>query len=122
MLDHLAKGNDRLILSFFFDFSNTAKQTVDSMLRSLTFHLYQSRTSSTGLLDASFQAHQDGRDQPATKVLSDFLVKMFAVQKKISIVLDALDKSTTRGELLLWIKNVVSRPELGHIQLIASQK
>lgn len=45
---------------------------------------------------------------------------MLAVQKKVSIVLDALDESTTRGELLRWIEDVVSRPELRHVQLICT--
>ncbi|KAK4119595.1 Pfs, NACHT and ankyrin domain protein, partial [Parathielavia appendiculata] len=120
VLDHLAKGNDRLILSFFFDFSDTTKQTVDGMLRSLAFQLYQGGPGSAGLLDASFQAHQNGRDQPGTKALEDIVNKMFAVQKKASIVLDALDESTTRGELLLWMNDVVFRPELGHVQLICT--
>ncbi|KAI8710877.1 NACHT domain-containing protein [Fusarium sp. LHS14.1] len=120
VLDHLAKGNDRLILSFFFDFSDTTKQTLDGMLRSLAFQLYQGGAASTSLLDASFQAHQDGRDQPATKTLEDLVCKMLAVQKKGSIVLDALDESTTRGELLRWIEDVVSRPELRHVQLICT--
>ncbi|KAG5827097.1 hypothetical protein H9Q74_002807 [Fusarium xylarioides] len=120
VMDHLAKGNDRLILSFFFDFSDTTKQAVDGMLRSLAFQLYQGGAGCAGLLDGSFQAHQDGRDQPTTKTLEDLVCKMLAVQKKVSIVLDALDESTTKGELLLWIKDVVSRPELRHIQLICT--
>ncbi|RSL82936.1 hypothetical protein CEP52_016837 [Fusarium oligoseptatum] len=119
VLDHLAKGNDRLILSFFFDFSDTTKQTLDGMLRSLAFQLYQGGAGSASL-DASFQAHKDGRDQPATKALSDILFKMLAVQKKVSIVLDALDESITRGELLRWIEDLVSRPELRHVQLICT--
>ncbi|KID60063.1 Pfs, NACHT and Ankyrin domain protein, partial [Metarhizium brunneum ARSEF 3297] len=118
VLDHLTKGGDRLILGFFFDFSDTTKQTLDGMLRSLAFHLYQGGTGSAGLLDASFQAHQDGRDQPATKALEDIVCRMLAAQKKSSIVLDALDESTTRDELLLWMKDVVSRPDLGDVQLI----
>jgi len=42
---------------------------------------------------------------------------MLVVQKKVSIVLDALDESKTREALLGWIKDVVSRSELGHILL-----
>ena len=120
VLDHLAKRNDRLVISFFFDFGETAKQTVDGMLRSLAFQLYQGGADSASVLDASFQTHQDGRDQPATKTLSDVLYKMLAVQKKVSIVLDALDESITRAELLLWIKDAVCKPELGHVQLICT--
>lgn len=118
VLDHLAKGNDRLILSFFFDFSDTTKQTLEGMLRSLAFQLYQGGDGSAFHLDALFQAHQNGSDQPATKALLDIIFKMLVVQKKVSIVLDALDESKTRDDVLLWIKGVVSRPELGHVQLL----
>ncbi|OWT42644.1 Pfs, NACHT and Ankyrin domain protein [Pochonia chlamydosporia 170] len=122
VLDHLKNGNDRLILYFFFDFSDTTKQPLDGMLRSLAFQLYQGRAGSAGLLDASFRAHQDGRDQPATKTLEDVVCRMLAVQKKISIVLDALDESTTRSELLRWMKNVVSKSELSDVQLICTSR
>jgi hypothetical protein len=120
VLDHLTKGNDRLILSFFFDFSDTTRQTLDGMLRSLAFQFYQGAAGFADLLDATFEAHQDGCDQPATRTLEDVVCKMLAVQKKGSIVLDALDESTTRDELLLWMKDVVSRPELGDVQLICT--
>ncbi|KID83294.1 Pfs, NACHT and Ankyrin domain protein [Metarhizium guizhouense ARSEF 977] len=122
VLDHLKKGNDRLILYFFFDFCDTTKQTSDGMLRSLAFQLYQGEAGSASLLDASIQAHHDGRDQPATKALEDVVCKMLAVQKKASIILDALDESTTRRELLLWMKDIVSRPELSDIQLICTAR
>ncbi|EAQ91377.1 hypothetical protein CHGG_03312 [Chaetomium globosum CBS 148.51] len=122
VLDRLKKGNDRLILSFFFDFSDTTKQTLDGMLRSLAFQLYQGGAGSAGPLDTSFQAHQNGSDQPATKTLEDVVYKMLAVQKKCSVVLDALDESTTGDELLLWMKDVVSRSELGGVQLICTSR
>ena len=122
VLDHLARGDHRFVLSFFFDFSDTTKQTLDGMLRSLAFQLYQHGARPTNLLDTSFQAHKSGRDQPATNALEDVVCKMLAVQQKGSIVLDALDESTTRGELLLWMNEVVDRPELGGIQLICTSR
>ncbi|CEO59613.1 Putative Pfs, NACHT and Ankyrin domain protein [Penicillium brasilianum] len=118
VLDHLAKGNNRLILSFFFDFSDTTKQTLDGMLRSLAFQLYQSGVGSANHLNALFQAHQNGSDQPTTKALLDIIFKMLAAQRKVSIVLDALDESKTRDDVLLWIQDVISRPELAHVQLL----
>ncbi|KAM3429668.1 hypothetical protein MY4824_008120 [Beauveria thailandica] len=122
VLDHLGKGSNRLVLSFFFDFSDGTKQTVDGMLRSLSFQLYQSGLASAGLLDASFQAHHNGRDQPATSTLEDVVLKMLAIHKKGYIVLDALDESTSWGEVLQWMENVVSRPELGNVQLLCTSR
>ncbi|KAJ5896206.1 Pfs NACHT and Ankyrin domain protein [Penicillium subrubescens] len=71
VLEHLAKGNDGLILCFFFDFSDTTKQTLDSMLRSLAFQLYQGGVGCANHLDALFQAQQNGSDQPYSHLARD---------------------------------------------------
>jgi predicted NACHT family NTPase len=47
---------------------------------------------------------------------------MLAAQKKAFVVLDALDESTTRNEVLLWIEDIVSRPELVHVQLLYTSR
>jgi hypothetical protein len=121
VLDHVAADKDQLVISFFFDFSDTTKQSVDGMLRSLAFQLYQSGAGPS-VLDVSFQAHQDGLQQPGTKALEDVVIKMLAAQKKVVVVLDALDESTTRTNLLSWIKDITSRPELSHVQLICTSR
>ncbi|KAJ5365328.1 NACHT nucleoside triphosphatase [Penicillium concentricum] len=118
VLDHLANRNDDLILSFFFDFNDVAKQTLEGMLRSLAFQLYRRGVDSANHLDALFQAHRNGSDQPTTKVLWSVVFKMLVAQRKVSIVLDALDESKTRDAVLGWIKDMVSRPELVHVQLL----
>jgi hypothetical protein len=109
VLDHLAKGSGRLILSFFFDFGDKVKKTVDGMLRSLVFQLYRGGTDSARVLGASFQKHQDCCNQPSIKALSDALFMILAAQEQVVIVLDALDESTSRDELLCWVKDTVSR-------------
>lgn len=104
VLDYLAKENDKLILNFFFDFSDTTKQTLDGMLRSLAFQLYQGGFDSAIHLDTLSQAHQNSSVRPTTKALSDIVFMMLGVQKKVTIVLDALDESKTRDDVLQWIK------------------
>jgi hypothetical protein len=118
VLDYLARRADSLILSFFFDFNDIAKQTLEGMLRSLAFQLYQGGIDSAFHLDALFQAHHNGNDQPTTKALWDAVLKMLSVERKVYIVLDALDESQTRNDVVEWIKDVVSRPDLVHIQLL----
>lgn len=118
VLDHLAKRDDNLILSFFFDFSDVAKQTLEGMLRSLAFQLYDGGVDSANHLDALFQTHRNGSDEPRTKELWSVVFKMLEVQRKVYIVLDALDESKTRDAVLGWIKDMVSRPELVHVQLL----
>ncbi|CAG8184236.1 unnamed protein product, partial [Penicillium nalgiovense] len=122
VLDHLANGNGGLILSFFFDFSDTKKQTYEGMLRSLAFQLYQGGVDSANHLDALFQALQNGKDQPSTKALGVVVLKMLVAQRKVSIVLDALDESTRRDDVLLWIEDMVSRPELSHVSLLYTSR
>jgi hypothetical protein len=111
--------DDHITLDFFFDFSDTTKQTVDGMLRSLVFRLYKLGIGSSRELDGLFQSHRDGRDQPATKTLLGCLHTMMRGPAKIFLVLDGLDESTTRVELLEWMKDVISTPELDHVRLIA---
>ncbi|KAL2820313.1 Pfs, NACHT and ankyrin domain protein [Aspergillus granulosus] len=120
VLDYLARKKDVLVLGFFFDFSDTIKRTLDGMLRSLAFQLYQGGVGSAMLLDALSQAHQNGSGQLGIKALSDIVFKMLTAQGKVFIVLDALDESTTRGDVLSWIKDIVSRPEFVHIQLLCT--
>ncbi|CAI7573585.1 unnamed protein product [Penicillium glandicola] len=122
VLGHLANRNDGLTLSFFFDFSDTTKQTLDGMLNSLAFQLYEGGVGSAVYLDALFQAHRNGSDQPTRKALSDIVLKMLVVRKRVFIVLDALDESKPRDDVLLWIKDVMSRPELAHIQLLYTSR
>src|SRR5690606_2500608 len=95
---------------------------LDGMLRSFAFQLYTFGAVSAGPLDESLHAHRDGHDQPTTKTLDEVVARMLAAQKKCSIVLDALDESTTRNELLLWIKDVVSDLELSDIRLICTSR
>lgn len=122
MLDHLADENNGLNISFFFDSQCTTKQTMDSMLRSLAFQLYQGGVGSAVYLDVLFQAHHDGNDQPTTKALSVIVVEMLAAQKNVSIILDALDGAKGRDDILLWIKDVVSSSELDHVRLLCTSR
>ncbi|KAJ5865432.1 NACHT nucleoside triphosphatase [Penicillium soppii] len=118
VLDYLAQRTDGLILSFFFDFNDIAKQTLEGVLRSLACQLYQGGIDSTIHLDALLQAHQNGKDQPTTKALWVMVLKMLIAQRKVYIVLDALDESKTRIDAIEWIKDVVSGPELAYVQLL----
>ncbi|KAL2818954.1 Pfs, NACHT and ankyrin domain protein [Aspergillus granulosus] len=122
VLDYLAKENYSLVLSFFFDFSDTAKQTLDKMLRSLAFQLYQDGDGSANYLDALFQGHKNGSDQPMTRALEDIVCKMLIAQRKAAIILDALDESEKRDDVILWIKDMVSRVELAHVQLLLTSR
>uniref|UniRef100_A0A0B7JWZ5 NACHT domain-containing protein n=1 Tax=Bionectria ochroleuca TaxID=29856 RepID=A0A0B7JWZ5_BIOOC len=122
VLDHLAQINHRLLLCFYFDFSDIEKQTVDSMLRSLAFQMYQYGGAFLGHLDALFRNHRDGRSQPSTDTLGQVVLRMLTESHDLYIILDALDESTTRNELLQWIQDIASRIELHHIHLLCTSR
>ncbi|KAL6402289.1 hypothetical protein AUP68_14761 [Ilyonectria robusta] len=120
VLDDLTKMNDHTTLSFFFDFSDTKKQTLADMLRSLAFQLYTQRIESKKEMDSLFTAHEDGQKQPAPKTLATSLAAMMQASGKIFIVLDALDECSVRGELLTWMKSFFSDPSFVHVQVVAT--
>ncbi|TLD05262.1 uncharacterized protein PgNI_09641 [Pyricularia grisea] len=125
VLEQLAQL-DCLVLSFFFDFGDAAKQTRDCMLRALVFQLYlnQPESQSREYLDKLFQTICKGGDrQPSGDELWECLKSMLkTARKKVYIVLDALDESKTRRELTMWIKDVVSGPELHQLHLIFTSR
>lgn len=47
---------------------------------------------------------------------------MLASNKRLALLLDAVDESTTRGDLVSWIKDIASRTELRHVQLISTSR
>ncbi|KAH8848034.1 hypothetical protein MCOR27_007930 [Pyricularia oryzae] len=124
VLEQLAKLDDCLVLNFFFDFADTEKQTYDSMLRVLLFQLYLDSPDpeSRGYLDKLFQSNRNGQAQPSGHDLWECLKSMLAIQKKVYVVLDALDESETRGDLATWINNVVHEPGLQQLHLIFTSR
>ncbi|KAH7029727.1 uncharacterized protein B0I36DRAFT_244780, partial [Microdochium trichocladiopsis] len=103
-------------------FSDTSKQTVDGMLRSLAFQLYRTTAKCAMHLDALYGTHHDGRNQLTRETLLHVVCKMLASHERVVIILDALDESTTRGELVSGIKDIASRLESRHVQLICTSR
>lgn len=125
IVDHLQKmeeSRDCVILEFYFDFSDMAKQKIDSALRSLVFQLYN-----LGLhpkdLDRLYESHRDGQRQPDTLALTNCLHSMMKSSKTTTyIILDALDECGERKELLQWMNGLFAMPDLSHVHLIATSR
>ncbi|KAK8112318.1 uncharacterized protein PG998_008775 [Apiospora kogelbergensis] len=118
ILDDLKASTDHVVLSFFFDFSDQKKKTVNGMLRSLAFQLYRQEKGSAENLTEAFKAHRHG--QPSSETLSDAIFKMCETHDRILIVLDALDESTERDDLLAWIEKTIHHSKLGRVQLLCT--
>jgi hypothetical protein len=119
VLDHL-QASEHIVLNFFFDFNDAAKQTTDGMLRSLAYQLCRRNAQSDAHLQSLFQSCQDGRNQPTTSALLGVVRKMLGNYKSVYVVLDVLDESTTRPELLRCLEDIISMPDLTHIQLLCT--
>ncbi|KAH6978413.1 hypothetical protein EDB82DRAFT_546596 [Fusarium venenatum] len=108
ILDHLLQIDTCTTLAFFFDFSDTRKQKLEDLLRSLAVQLYYTGNEAARRLDSLFTSHNDGGRQPDTTALSAYVDTMVQITEKVVIVLDALDECTTKGELLGWINSMAS--------------
>ncbi|KAH7007957.1 uncharacterized protein B0I36DRAFT_378693 [Microdochium trichocladiopsis] len=119
IVDHLRKMDDCVTLEFYFDFNDTAKQKMDGVLRSLLFQLYKLGSRSKDL-DSLYQCHLDGQRQPDTLTLTNCLRAMIKGSKTTYVILDALDECLERKELLGWMKEFFTIPDLSHVHLIAT--
>ncbi|KAH6688879.1 Pfs, NACHT and ankyrin domain protein [Plectosphaerella plurivora] len=112
LLDHLQADPERVVISFFFDFNNDKNRFVDAD---------KPETTHMSVLDASFDAHDKGRRQPITDTLKDVVKKMLT-QRKVSIILDALDESLKSDDLISWLTDVISNPNLKGVQSICTSR
>ncbi|THX55486.1 hypothetical protein D6D06_04888, partial [Aureobasidium pullulans] len=96
------------VIFFFFSFSNESKQKLDHMLRSLIFQLSERHQTAKDRLVVEFKEHNDGRKPLHGTALQSVFGQMVDTVQNVTIVLDALDESTTRPELLKWITSFPS--------------
>lgn len=125
IIEHLSKlddGQERIVIYFYFDFNDAAKQTVDSMARSLIAQCsYQSRGDARRQIEQLFRSHECGKKQPTTEALLALFMAISQGSGRVRIVLDALDECIARKELLQWMRELVA-PRTNNIQLIVTSR
>jgi hypothetical protein len=97
----------QVLLYFYFDFSDTNKQSLENMLRSLVNQLYQRLSETREPLEQLWKSTREGNRQLSKASLEDVLLAMLSKANDVSIVLDALDESTTRTDVLVWLRSVL---------------
>lgn len=124
IIEHLNQQLDSsdAVLNFFFDFSDTDKQSLDKLVRSLTAQLYGKCEKSQKALDKLFSSCEDGRRQPTFEPLFDTFLQMVTHVKKVQIVIDALDECNTRSDLLSWMEDLANSSHAGLHVLATSRK
>ena len=111
----------RIILYFYFDFNDTAKQSLEKLLIALISQLYIAREGSRTLLDQLYLSCKHGKDQPTVDQLEDILRAMARCTDEVCVVLDALDEAQARQKLLSWIRDFANS-ESTNIHLIVTSR
>ena len=118
------------LLYFYFDFNDTGKQTLESMIRALISQLYykhiKTSQQTSQRLDTLFSSCEDGRQQPTCRLLCEVFLHMIEQVKEVWLVLDALDECRTRKGpstegLLSWIREVLNSEQRNVHLLVTSR-
>jgi Cdc6-like AAA superfamily ATPase len=117
---------ERLLLYFYFDFTDSSKQTLEDVVRSLISQLYRRRRDTQTSLDSLFSSHENGQRQPSCESLCKVFLQMVNQAKDVYVVLDALDECKTRKGspsegILLWLKNLVQLDQRNVHLLVTSR-
>ncbi|KAI5465093.1 ankyrin repeat-containing domain protein [Mariannaea sp. PMI_226] len=116
IIDNLLQTDTNTTLFFFFDFNDPGKQTLESLLRSLVFQLYHLGGEAVSRLDRLFTSHDNGQIQLDMSALSDYIKLIMQTDRKVVLIIDALDECITRKDLLHWLRDFTS----SHSQLIVT--
>ncbi|KAI4853704.1 Pfs, NACHT and ankyrin domain protein [Aureobasidium sp. EXF-8845] len=123
IIEHLKQDTTcHLLLYFYFDFNDGKKQSLDDLLRSLIEQVYQLQPESRQSLEKIWTSHDEGIRQPSTSSLQSVLQDMLSGVGSVSIVLDALDESKPREELLAWLKTLIQSTHVSCRLLVISRR
>jgi len=106
---------------FYFDFNDRGKQCRESFLRSLITQLSVRNMETPKALSELYSRHQDRKNQPTIKELTATLKAMTLDFSETYIIVDALDESCGRDELLELITEMNGWKE-GHIHMLATSR
>jgi ribosomal protein L12E/L44/L45/RPP1/RPP2 len=98
--------SDVVVAYFYFTFNDPAKQTCDSLLRSLIFQILSSRSTSEKSLSRLHNDCHGGMRQPTISELTGLLKEMLESIPSMYLILDALDECTDREDLLRLLKDI----------------
>lgn len=116
----------RGLLYFYFNFTDVDKQTLEKMVRSLSYQIY-SRMGYRRQLDALYSSCDNGDRQPGINVLCKTLEDIMQQVGEIWIVLDALDECQSRkeylaGGLLPWIEYLLGVQQQISVHLLVTSR
>jgi len=122
ILNHCSNNSSLAVLYFYFDFNDAEKQRSESMIRSLIIQLSLQCISVPQALESLYKTRADGQRQPGYDSLLEALHQMIGVFQEIYLVIDALDESSDRYELLANIKEMTSWKDANLHTLVTSRR
>ncbi|KAI1027707.1 hypothetical protein LB504_011728, partial [Fusarium proliferatum] len=107
------------VLYFYITFTDTQKQSIEAILRSLINQLYHSRPESRHPITSIYSKCGRGSSQPSIEQLKSAFRDMLSATTEVFILIDALDeyenRSSQRDELLSWIESFRYGPTNTHL-------
>ncbi|RKL38043.1 hypothetical protein BFJ72_g7505 [Fusarium proliferatum] len=107
------------VLYFYITFTDTQKQSIESILRSLIHQLYCSRPESRHPITTIYSECGRGSTQPSIEQLKSTFRDMLSTEAEVFVLIDALDeyknRSVQRDELLSWIESFHNGPTNTHL-------
>lgn len=99
------------LLYFYFTFSDSRKQQLDHMMRTLIWQLYCQQPQAREPLDSLFKDIKSRRSVCSVDSLNSVLQKMLQLSNELCIVLDALDesklpKTISQCDLFSWLRQI----------------
>ncbi len=106
IIDHLQQryGGDarRRVVYYYFDFSDTKKQTVAAFLQSAIYQLISDSESLPEAAAALFKARKDGLEQPTVGELLDLFSSLASSAQTVHLAIDALDECPSQQRELFF--------------------
>ena len=123
IIEHLNQQSpsSHILLAFFFDFTDTNKQSTDHLVRSLITQLYSRCENARQELDKLLLSCDNGRRQPSYEHLLDTFLRMASHVGNIRIIIDALDECKEIKQLLMWMKHLLNS-EHESVHLLATSR
>ena len=106
---------------FYFDFSDTLKQSSESLVRSLITQLSSQSHSCPEALKSLYSQNLNGQRQPTTDDLMVILKYIVGSFQHVYVIIDALDECRNREQLLLLIEEMVEW-KLGNLHMLATSR
>ena len=106
---------------FYFDFSDTLKQSSESLVRSLITQLSSQSPSCPEALKSLYSQNLNGQRQPTTDDLMVILKYIVGSFQHVYVIIDALDECRDREQLLPLIEEMVEW-ELGNLHILATSR